>query len=88
MLIGGMPEPAADHCENVARFVLAAIAKAQATMVKGATDASLGTASIRAGLHTGRTIATVLGGRMSPRLAIFGDCVGTATRLESHGARF
>ena len=84
MAVSGMPEPAADHCENVARFALAAIAKANVTLVKGPEDASLGNVSIRAGMHTGRCIATVLG-HASPRFVLFGDCATTAARLESHG---
>ena len=84
MAISGMPEPASDHCENVARFALAAITKANDTLVKGPGDASLGNVSIRAGMHSGRCIATVLG-QVNPRFVLFGDCVTTAARLESHG---
>ena len=79
-----MPEPMAERCENVALFALAAIAKANATLVKGPKDASLGNVSVRAGMHTGRCIATVLG-HASPRFALFGEAVTTAARLESHG---
>ena len=87
MCVAGMPETAADHCETLARFALAAISKANATLVKGTDDPSLGNVSIRCGMHTGRCIASVVG-QVAPRFVLFGEAVTMAARLESHGECF
>ena len=82
MAVSGLLEPTTDHCENLARFALAALAKARETRISG--DASLGHVSIRAGLATGRCVASVIG-RVNPRFALFGEASAMASRLESHG---
>ena len=84
MVVAGLPDPSSDHCENLARFALAAVACAKATLVKGPDDMSLGYVSIRAGLATGRCVASVIG-RVNPRFALFGEASAMASRLESHG---
>lgn len=79
MVVGGVPEPRADHAPAVARMALemrAAIA-ARAPVAGSTLD-------LRIGIHSGPVVAGVIGTRKFS-YDLWGDTVNTASRMESHG---
>ena len=79
MVVGGIPQPNADHAAAVARM---ALAMQETVREYAAGDGS--ELSIRIGIHSGSVIAGVIG-RKKFIYDLWGDTVNTASRMESHG---
>jgi adenylate cyclase len=79
MVVGGLPEPRADHAEAVAELAL----EMQAELAHLCEVLGLGLA-MRIGIDTGPVVAGVIG-RHKFIYDLWGDTVNTASRMESHG---
>lgn len=80
MVVGGLPEPRADHCERIAAMALDLLAEVRDFNAQESTEMSL-----RVGFHVGPVVAGVIG-RRKFSYDLWGDTVNTASRLESTGA--
>jgi len=79
MVVGGLPEPRADHAEAIASLAL----EMQAELAR--LCASLGLSlTLRIGIDSGPVVAGVIG-RHKFSYDRWGDTVNTASRMESHG---
>jgi len=79
MLVGGVPEPCADHAERIADAALEMLALLE--RMNGVLSVQL---ELRIGIHTGSVIAGVIG-KNKFSYDLWGDTVNVASRMESHG---
>lgn len=79
MAVGGLPQPRPDHVEAVVSFAVDML-----DAVKRHRALNGGAIRLRVGIHTGPTVAGVIG-RSKFIYDLWGDTVNTASRMESQG---
>ena len=79
MVAAGIPEPRADHPEAVADFALDLAMVVEQYSIKNNQSTQM-----RIGINSGPVIAGVIG-KWKFSYDVWGDCVNTAARMESHG---
>lgn len=80
MVVGGVPDRSPTHCQQVARFALAALKSFE----EYAADFS-NPLHIRIGMHTGTVVAGIVGTRKFA-YDLWGDVVNVASRYETTGS--
>lgn len=79
MVVGGIPEPRADHAEAIAEMAL----DMQSEIIK-INQTTAQDFSMRIGINSGEVVAGVIG-KKKFIYDLWGDAVNTASRMESHG---
>ena len=79
MVVGGLPQPRADHAEAVADFAIDMLKVVKRFRAWNGDEICL-----RVGIHSGPTVAGVIG-RRKFIYDLWGDTVNTASRMESYG---
>jgi class 3 adenylate cyclase len=79
VVVGGLPEPRADHAASVAEMALDLLAVADSIV-----DPEGNAVQLRIGMQTGPVVAGVIGVKKLT-YDVWGDTVNTASRLESQG---
>ena len=78
MVVAGVPDPVSDHAGALANFALDITREIQAINVERGCALDL-----RVGINTGAVVAGIIGKRKFA-FDLWGDCVNTASRMESH----
>ena len=79
MVVGGVPEPRADHADAIAQMALEMRDVLDAKRFAGGRALRM-----RIGIHSGSVVAGVIG-KKKFIYDLWGDTVNTASRMESHG---
>ena len=81
MVVGGLPEPRTNHAEAIADMALDMHAEIERLGTELGEPLGL-----RIGIDAGPVVAGVIG-KQKFAYDLWGDCVNTASRMESHGAK-